>query len=83
MNFLKVLLLHGPCPKVVPRLLFGLRKNPRLGNSLAVQWLRLHVPDAGGMGLIPGRGTKIPHAMWCGQKKKKESLLSSYNLPQL
>ena len=19
-------------------------------------------------GLIPGRGTKIPHAMWCGEK---------------
>ena len=21
-------------------------------------------------GLIPGQGTKIPHATWCGQKKK-------------
>ena len=27
--------------------------------------------DAGGMGLIPGRGTKILHAAWCGQKNKK------------
>ena len=27
---------------------------------------------AGGMGLIPGRGTKIPHAKRRGQKKKKE-----------
>ena len=23
------------------------------------------------LGLIPGRGTKIPQAMWRGQKKKK------------
>ena len=23
-----------------------------------------------GEGLIPGWGTKIPHALWCGQKKK-------------
>ena len=31
--------------------------------------------NAGGMGLIPGWGTKIPHATRCGQKffkKKKE-----------
>ena len=23
-------------------------------------------------GSIPGQGTKIPHVMWCGQKKKRE-----------
>ena len=34
--------------------------------SLAVQWLRLQVPNAGGMG---GR-TKIPHAAPHGQKNK-------------
>ena len=39
--------------------------------SLEVQWLRLHAPNAGGTGSNPGRGTKIPHAAWCGQKKKK------------
>ena len=33
------------------------------GTSLAVQWLRLRAPSAGGMGLIPGWGTKIPHAL--------------------
>ena len=32
----------------------------------------LHAPTAGGMGLIPGRGTKILHAAWHGQKKKKK-----------
>ena len=26
--------------------------------------------NAGGMGSIPGRGAKIPHATWCSQKKK-------------
>ncbi|TEA24087.1 hypothetical protein DBR06_SOUSAS2610027, partial [Sousa chinensis] len=26
--------------------------------SLVVQWLRLHVPDAGGLGWIPGQGTR-------------------------
>ena len=30
------------------------------GTSLAVQWLRRHTPDAGGMGSIPGQGTKNP-----------------------
>ena len=33
-----------------------------LGTSLVVQWLRLLAPNAGGMGPIPGQGTKIPQA---------------------
>ena len=46
-------------------------KTAAWGNSLVVQWLRLHTPNAGGLGLIPGQGTrsymlqwrsKIPHA---------------------
>ena len=40
-----------------------------LGTSVVVQWLRLHTPNAGGWGSIPGQGTrlhmlqlkKIPH----------------------
>ena len=40
--------------------------------SLAVQWLRLHAPTAGGAGSIPGQGTKILHAAPCGQKKTKK-----------
>ena len=39
--------------------------------SLAVWWLRLWAPNAGGMGLIPSQETKIPHASQCGKKKKK------------
>ncbi|TEA33540.1 hypothetical protein DBR06_SOUSAS3910096, partial [Sousa chinensis] len=29
-----------------------------LGTSLVVQWLSLHVPNAGGPGSIPGQGTR-------------------------
>ena len=31
--------------------------------------------NAGGVGSIPGRGTKIPHAAGCGQKLKKKKAL--------
>ena len=34
-----------------------------------VRWLRLQASTAGDAGLIPGRGTKIPHAMWWTKKK--------------
>ena len=40
------------------------------GTSLMVQWLRLSAPPARGAGLIPGWRTKIPRALWRGQKKK-------------
>ena len=40
--------------------------------SLVVQWLRLSASTAGGMGLIPGQGTKIPYATWHNPKKKKK-----------
>ena len=44
--------------------------NPRLGGitgtSLVVQWLRLHASNTGGVGSIPGQGTKNPHATRCG-----------------
>ena len=40
-----------------------------MGTSLAVQWLRLHTPNVGGTGSIPGQGTKVPHATQRGQNK--------------
>ena len=43
-------------------------------NSLVVQWLGLRASTAEGRGLIPGWGTKIPQAAWCGQKKKKKKM---------
>ena len=45
------------------------------GTSLAVQWLRLCASNAGGIDSIPGQGTKIPHALRCGQKKVIEGIL--------
>ena len=39
---------------------FHIKKTHR--TSLEIQWLKLHVSTAGGMGLIPGLETKIPHA---------------------
>ena len=41
----------------------------QLETSLVAQWLRF---CAGGMGSIPGQQTKIPHTLWCSQKKKKK-----------
>ena len=38
------------------------------GTSLVVQGLRLHASNTESTDLIPGWGTKIPHAAWCGQK---------------
>ena len=38
------------------------------GTSLAVQWLRLHASNAGGVGSIPVQGSKIPYAAWRSQK---------------
>ena len=44
--------------------------------SLVVQWLRppvVHTSSAGGLGLIPGLGTKIPHATQVVKKKKRQT----------
>ena len=37
------------------------------GTSLMVQWSRLPASNAGGVGLIPGWGTKIPQPTGCSQ----------------
>ena len=42
----------------------------RIGTSLADQGLRLWASNTGGKGFIPGQGTKTPHAMQFGKKKK-------------
>ena len=41
------------------------------GTSLVVQWLRSCTFTSGGMGLISGLGTKVPHATQKNRKKKK------------
>ena len=45
----------------------------KIGTSLAVQWLRLCASSAGGVGSIPGCGTKIPHVTQCGPNKKTKT----------
>ena len=63
-------------------------KEEKRGTSVIVQWLRLHAPNAGAPGLIPGQGTRscmlqlknlcATIKTWCSQinkqfkKKKKE-----------
>ena len=44
----------------------------RTGNSLEKQWLRLPTLPGEGSSSIPGRGTKIPQAVQCGPKNKKD-----------
>ena len=46
-------------------------KRGEIGSSLAVQWLRLHASTAGGVGSIPGQGTKILHAASLDQRVRK------------
>ena len=46
-----------------------------LGTFLVVQWLGLWPSTTGVMHLIPGQGTKIMHAAWCGKKKKRKKKL--------
>ena len=41
----------------------GTKTRP-IGTSLVIQWLRLHASKARSACLIPGQGTKIPHAVW-------------------
>ena len=45
--------LGGTWPWVYMR---GFQKCPEGGTALAVQWLRLPAPSAGGLGSIPGQG---------------------------
>ena len=50
----------------------GPLKNAAAETALVVHWLRFCAANAGDSGLIPGQGTKIPHALRRGQKMKKK-----------
>ena len=54
------------------------KKSTRGGTSLVFQWLKLHDPNAGGLGSIPDRGTRfcMPQ-LRPSQKKKKKNLSES------
>ena len=45
------------------------RSKENEGTSLMVQGLRLCPSTPWGTGSVPGWGTKVPYAEWCGQKK--------------
>ena len=44
-----------------------------LETALGVQWLGLCASTSGDVGSIPGGGTKIIHAAWCGLNKTKQT----------
>ena len=46
------------------------------GTSLVVQWLRLHGPSAGALGLTPGQGTR-PHMQQLRVHKPQLKVLHS------
>ena len=46
-------------------------ENKLMETFLVVQWLRLHAPNAGGTGLIPGLGKLRSHKLSGMAKKKK------------
>ena len=53
----------------------GAKWGGRLGGTPpAGQQLRPWASTAGHVGSVPGQGTETPHAMWPGQKVKKENL---------
>ena len=64
-----------PAPSAFGRLVFNkvssvYRNKENEGTSLVVQGLSLCPFTPWGMGSVPGWGTKILHAEWCGQKKR-------------
>ena len=60
--------------KLTLEIYFEQLENGMRGNSLESQCLRLCISIAGGTGLIPGWGYRIPQAMQCSQiKRKKEN----------
>ena len=59
----------SPCLK-------GPLKTDTTGTSLVVQWLRLHAPNAGGLGSIPGQGTRS-HMLQLGTHTTSKRSLST------
>ena len=44
------------------------------GPSLAIQWLRLHTANAGGVGLSPGQVTRMPMLQSAAKKTRKKKV---------
>ena len=52
--------------------------SPSTGTCLDIQWLKFCTSKAESTSLIPGRGTKIPHATWPKEKRKKKTQVILY-----
>lgn len=50
-----------------------LLKSTIFGNTIVVQWLELYAFTAKDLGSVCGRGTKIPRAICCSQRKKQKA----------
>ena len=44
------------------------------------QWLRLQASNAGGLGLIPGQGTKILHAVRFDKNRKSDIYITNLHI---
>ena len=64
--------------KVGPLILRRLYHKSGNEDFLVVQWFRLCASNAGDMDLILSWVTRIPHAVWLGQKRKKRKIKSSH-----
>ena len=59
-----------------------LKRNQQNRDFPGCLWLRLRASNAGPVhGFDPRLGTKIPHAKWCGQVKKKKKNVNQQNKP--
>ena len=81
-NLTRIQIWNEPISKIVCNLLSNegtrkmlwliQRRNQSTLGTFLVQWLRRHASTSGSTDFIPGRGSKIPHAMWHSQEKKIE-----------
>ena len=63
--------LKEKCTEIVKKVLKI--KNREGRTSLVVAWLRLQASNAEGLGSIPGRETRVPHATRYDQERKKKN----------
>ena len=56
-------------------------KKVRRGTSLVAQWVRLHTPNAGGPGSIPGQGTRSHLPQLTARSPQLEKALAQERRP--
>ena len=59
-NFSNTAERHQPTvSRILPNPKQKIQRKVSIRTSLVVQWLKLHIPNAAGLGLIPGQGTRL------------------------